>query len=262
MSLKYLSLAMLPSEIDSLETEAYLVIDVLRATTSIVALFESGLSNLLIVNNVNEARVRAKKERRILFGEVGGLPPQDFNYGNSPSEISTLKLDNQKAALVTTNGTRALCLASKKGVTAAGALSNISSAIQWAGQFTSLSIICSGESSGNRFALEDFAVAARYIHKMAREYSPLELNDGARLAIELGNYEGWIASSLTSDLTPSSRLITGTTHGQELAKLGFSADLQFCTTENTSSLVPYVVTADENSALLKVSENQNPSKSF
>ena len=82
MSLKYLSLAMLPSEIDSLETEAYLVIDVLRATTSIVALFESGLSNLLIVNNVNEARVRAKKERRILFGEVGGLPPQDFNYGN------------------------------------------------------------------------------------------------------------------------------------------------------------------------------------
>jgi phosphosulfolactate phosphohydrolase-like enzyme len=125
-----------------------------------------------------------------------------------------------------------------------------------------LSIICSGESNGNRFALEDFAVAARYIHKMAREYSPLELNDGARLAIELGNYEGWIASSLTSDLTPSSRLITGTTHGQELAKLGFSADLQFCTTENTSSLVPYVVTADENSALLKVSENETPPKSF
>lgn len=251
MSLKRLSLALLPSEIDILNTTAYVVIDVLRASTTIVTLFERGLSELLVVNNLSQAVEQSKQESRILFGEVGGLPPDDFDYGNSPSEISILNLKNKKATLFTTNGTKTLCLAAQKGITAVGALSNIDAVTHWAGSYESVSIICAGELSGRRFALEDFAVAARFIHKLTSMYSSLELDDAARLASELGNYERWLASSLTSDHTPSSRLINSATHGQELIKLGFTADLQFCATENTSQMVPYVVSSDKNWSILK-----------
>ena len=96
MSLKRLSLALLPSEIDILNTTVYVVIDVLRASTTIVTLFERGLSELLVVNNLSQAVEQSKQESRILFGEVGGLPPDDFDYGNSPSEISKLNLKNKK----------------------------------------------------------------------------------------------------------------------------------------------------------------------
>ncbi len=251
LSLKRLSLVLLPSEIDFLDTTAYVVIDVLRASTTIVTLFERGLSELLVVNNLPQAIEQSKQENRVLFGEVGGIPPEDFDYGNSPSEISKLDLKKKKATLFTTNGTKALCLAAQKGITAVGALSNIDAITHWVGSHESVSIICSGELSGHRFALEDFAVAARFIHKIINQYSSLELDDAARLASELSNYEGWLTSSLTSDRTPSSRLITSSTHGQELIKLGFTADLQFCATENTSQMVPHVVSFERNWSILK-----------
>ena len=98
LSLKRLSLALLPSEIDTLDTSAYVVIDVLRASTTIVTLFERGLSDLLVVNNLSQAVELSNEESRILFGEVGGTPPDGFDYGNSPSEISKLNLKNKKAS--------------------------------------------------------------------------------------------------------------------------------------------------------------------
>ena len=251
LSLKRLSLALLPSEIDTLDTTAYVVIDVLRASTTIVTLFERGLSDLLVVNNLSQAVELSNEESRILFGEVGGTPPDGFDYGNSPSEISKLNLKNKKATLFTTNGTKTLCLAAQKGITAVGALSNIDAIALWVGSYESVSIICSGELSGRRFALEDFAVAARFVHKIINMYASIELDDAARLASEIGNYEGWIASSLTNDHTPSSRLITSAKHGQELIELGFAADLQFCASENISEMVPCVVSSEKNWSLVK-----------
>ena len=133
VSLKRLSLALLPSEIDTLDTTAYVVIDVLRASTTMVTLFERGLSELLVVDNLLQAVEKSKQESRILFGEVGGIPPDGFDYGNSPSEISKLNLKDKKATLFTTNGTKTLCLAAQKGNTAVGALSNIDAVVLWAG---------------------------------------------------------------------------------------------------------------------------------
>ena len=98
-----------------MEADAFLVIDVLRATTTIATLFARGLADLLVFDSIEAARKRARAEGRILLGEVGGLPPKDFDYGNSPAEAATLELKGQGAALFTTNGTRALCASAGRG---------------------------------------------------------------------------------------------------------------------------------------------------
>ncbi|MXW26458.1 MAG: 2-phosphosulfolactate phosphatase, partial [Dehalococcoidia bacterium] len=56
----WLDVALLPSEAEALEADAFLVIDVLRATTTIATLFEGGLADLLVVDDIEAARERAR----------------------------------------------------------------------------------------------------------------------------------------------------------------------------------------------------------
>ena len=139
-----------------MEADAFVVIDVLRATTTIATMFEQGLDDLLVLDDLAAARARAAAEQRLLFGEVGGLPPEGFDYGNSPVEAGALQLRGQRAALFTTNGTRALCGVAGRGVVATAAFANLTAAGHWAAAFARVVLVCAGESSGTRFAPRRF----------------------------------------------------------------------------------------------------------
>tara|TARA_Y100000588_G_scaffold393864_1_gene511638 strand:+ start:1489 stop:2253 length:765 start_codon:yes stop_codon:yes gene_type:complete len=248
---KRLDLALLPSEAEGMGSDAFLVIDVLRATTTITMLFERGLSDLLVVDSVEAGRERAHSESRILLGEVGGLPPEGFDFGNSPAEIATLELRGKKAALFTTNGTRALLGAAGKGEVAAAALANASAAARWAARFEQVVLVCAGNSGGKRFALEDFAAATRLVQLIARESPGLELGDAAGIAAEITGYEDWIATGLPQRTDRSARLVAGAHHARHLKTLGLDADIAFAAREDTSSMVPRVVTYGADWALLE-----------
>lgn len=248
---KRLEVALLPSEAEAIEADAFLVIDVLRATTTIATLFEGGLADLLVVDDIEAARERARSEGRVLFGEVGGLPPEGFDYGNSPAEAATLEVRDKGAVLFTTNGTRAICGSAGGGAVATAAFSNAGAAARWGAGFDRVALVCAGNSGGKRFALEDFAAAARLVQLISRESPGLELGDAAGVAAGLTGYEDWIAPGLPQQTDRSARLIAGAHHAQGLKALGLGADIAFAAREDTSAQVPRVAEHGKGWALLR-----------
>src|ERR1700730_8781422 len=87
------------------------VIDVLRATTTIVHALAAGCLAVRPCAEVEEARALAgsmRAGRVLLGGERGGLPLPGFDLGNSPRDYTGKVCRGNTLVLTTTNGTRAL----------------------------------------------------------------------------------------------------------------------------------------------------------
>ena len=95
--------------------DAWIVVDVLRATTMMTTFFERGGKVILPVKSVEEAYDLKRKlgSDWLLMGERNSLPPPNFDCGNSPVELLDCFLGTYGGAIMTTtNGTKALLLAS------------------------------------------------------------------------------------------------------------------------------------------------------
>src|SRR3990172_9831002 len=91
---------------------AVAVVDVLRASTSLVAMHENGLLRAIVSENIHQARQLSRANFSLLCGEVKAVPPAGFDYGNSPAEFAALSFKGKSAVMMTTNGTRAIAAAS------------------------------------------------------------------------------------------------------------------------------------------------------
>ena len=144
---------------DELAGRRVAVIDVLRATTVILAALERGASRVLTVADLDEARLlRSKLPRALLAGERGGFAPEGFDYGNSPVEISAADLAGRIVVLTTTNGTLAVQRAQTASSIFAACLRNASAV---AGAFAAaggpIALLCAGTEGA--FTIEDFYCA-------------------------------------------------------------------------------------------------------
>ena len=89
-----------PALLIDLSGQVCIVVDVLRASSTIVTMLERGAQEVLLAPTIEEARsLHQELPRYLLCGEEGGLPPSGFDYGNSPSEFSALDLKGQRAIL-------------------------------------------------------------------------------------------------------------------------------------------------------------------
>ena len=84
------------------------VIDVVRATTTVVAALAAGCDGVTPVGDVNEARALASATGALLAGERGGLPLEGFDLGNSPGDFTRERCASRPLVLTTTNGTQAV----------------------------------------------------------------------------------------------------------------------------------------------------------
>ena len=89
--------------------DVWIVIDVLRATTMITRWFELGGGELYPVKSPDDARnfVAELRERGLsplLMGEVNGIPPEGFDLGNSPLELSQKILAEHSCGVMSTTG--------------------------------------------------------------------------------------------------------------------------------------------------------------
>ena len=105
-----------------LSGSAVVVIDVLRATTSITYMFESGAKAVFPVGEVGAARTQKEKmPHAVLCGERNGVAPDGFDMGNSPSAFKNTDLSGKEIILTTTNGTQAVsCALNSRVLVAAG----------------------------------------------------------------------------------------------------------------------------------------------
>lgn len=83
------------------------VIDVIRAFTTACFAFEAGAKEIILASGVDEAlALRDRMPGALMMGEVGGLPPEGFDYGNSPSQLIGMNLSGRRMIQRTGAGTQ------------------------------------------------------------------------------------------------------------------------------------------------------------
>jgi len=83
------------------------VIDVLRAFTTAAFALAGGAEKIILVSTVEEAfALRAQMPGSLIMGEVGGLPPAGFDFGNSPYQLSQADVNGRTLIQRTSAGTQ------------------------------------------------------------------------------------------------------------------------------------------------------------
>src|SRR3972149_12204275 len=105
--------ALTPGEFPALTLggRAALVVELLRATSMVIAALDAGCARVLPVGSPGEARARARAlapEPVLLAGERGGEKIEGFDLGNSPLDCSPERVGGRSILLTTTNGPAAL----------------------------------------------------------------------------------------------------------------------------------------------------------
>src|SRR5512132_766830 len=128
------------------------VVDVLRATSTIAQALASGYERVLCCGEIEEARaLRAELPDSLLGGERQAIRVEGFDVGASPREF--LEAHARTLILSTTNGTRAILETSRRcGRVLLGSLLNVSAVAEAAGS-DDVVVVCAGFQGG--FALDD-----------------------------------------------------------------------------------------------------------
>src|SRR4051812_42560200 len=109
---KRIDVYLLPAlvEPEALSGSTVVVIDVLRATTTIVHALAAQAVEVAPFRDVEDARRLANDlgNKAVLGGERGGVPIPGFDLGNSPAEYTSERVAGKTVIFTTTNGTRAL----------------------------------------------------------------------------------------------------------------------------------------------------------
>lgn len=115
------------------------IIDVLRATSTIAAALHNGAKSVIPVDSVSRCIELGKQIDGITAGERDGKVADGLQYGNSPFEYPPEFVGGKTLVLTTTNGTRLLHMALEKG---AGEIIT--------GSFPNLSAVCDHLLQGNK----------------------------------------------------------------------------------------------------------------
>jgi 2-phosphosulfolactate phosphatase len=230
-----LDVAFLPRLLSDPEASVCVVIDALRASSSIVALLAGGAQEIVVAESPAAARRIARQEpgRYVLAGEEDGLALRGFDYGNSPSEFAALDVTGRRFILSTTNGTRALQQMATSPLVLVGALVNASAVMrallaEAGARRLDAALVCAGLSRGRRLSLEDAVAAGALADRALEDNTSLELTDGALIAHRL--YLAYRGDALAA--------FRQSEHGRHLIALGFAHDLDFCARADRFDAVP------------------------
>ena len=222
--------------------DIYIVIDLIRATTSITAILECGAADVFVADTLGQAQQAIEKHPGgLLCGERAGLPLPGFAYGNSPAQFSQLDLAERELILTTTNGSRAFYACPEQSVRLAGCFYNglavVTRALEQAQQRKSnIAIVCAAES--DYFALDDATCAGYLASEIQRLLPTIEISDSVPAATAL--YSTY----------PPPKLANYCHSAQSIIKLGLQADVDFCMTVSKSNCVPMVVEKEQSTGLM------------
>jgi 2-phosphosulfolactate phosphatase len=194
-----------------------IVVDVLRASSTIAQALSAGYRRVLCCAEIDEARaLRASLPDSLLGGERDAIRIEGFDVGASPREF--LEARAETLILSTTNGTRAILMtAARSHETLLGSLLNLGAVARRAGQSgEDVAVVCAGFKG--RFALDDAYCAGRIVQLLDRERT-----DAAKAAEVIARafptaYEG----------------LTARTYGPP----GLEEDIAFCAREDRLDVVP------------------------
>ncbi len=174
---------MLFSEILTRDNFVVVLVDILRATTSICAAFEHGVKSIIPVATLEQAK-EMKEKGFLVASEQDGKKLEFADFGNSAFNFTRESVGGQTLVYCTTNGTRALDIAKKAEKIAMGAFINLSALTGWlVRENKNVVILCSGWK--NKFCLEDAIFAGALAEKLMECKGFVTYCDSTAAALDL-----------------------------------------------------------------------------
>jgi 2-phosphosulfolactate phosphatase len=197
-----------------------ILVDVLRASSTIITALANGASAVIPVPTIDEARHRARQlPHAFLAGERATHPPTGFDYGNSPRSFLTARIRGHPIILTTTNFTHTLGTPPATATVLVGAFLNIEHVATTARTLhrqrpRPITIISAGELGGP--SVEDDLASDHIAIRLQRPQDPPSYASAQDLARDL--------------------LVTK--HGSLLVRAGYEDDISFCSQPNRYALTP------------------------
>lgn len=218
---------------DELRGGVAVVIDALRATTTIVQALSNGAEAVIPVGDVEEAREIASKldGSALLGGERAGVKIHGFHLDNSPLAYSRAAVGGKVLVFTTTNGTRALLRASQANRILIGSFTNLNSVVETvSAEERPVHIVCAG--TDGHISAEDVLCAGAIVYgvvvTIGRELVP---NDETEIARQFFQARSEGATAIYDAIRASRG-------GRNLMELGYDADIRHAASCNLHSIVP------------------------
>jgi len=230
-----LDIVLLPEELKDKDISNCLVvvIDVLRASSTITTALYSGAERIIPVYMPEQARARANEysaKAVLLCGERNGEKLAGFNLGNSPLDYNNPGIKGKTILLTTTNGIRTIELVKKANKIIIGCFLNNQSVVEYCLSYPGkVLLVCAGDR-GN-VSLED-TVCAGMIRSSCRYH--LYKND---YHFDDSTVASIIYRDSGSDLIA---MMKKSVWGNHLIEMGLKDDLAFCAQKNIYNIIPII----------------------
>jgi 2-phosphosulfolactate phosphatase len=218
------------------------IVDALRATTTIVEALAAGATAVIPCLTIDDARqsaARLGKSKVLLGGERGGRPIDGFDLGNSPAEYTRERVAGKTVVLTTTNGTKALLHSAAGSQILIGAFVNLSAVCaelqrgSQAAAETPIDIVCAG--TDGHITREDVLFAGAVADRLTG--GEVQLNDEAEIAHDAWRSvaAGSSSAELQERLAAAMRASRG---GRNLIEIGMAGDIELAARVDRHAVVP------------------------
>ncbi len=218
----HLDLVYHPRELEGrdLSGTCCVVLDVLRATTTMANALANGAAEIRVFAELEEAReAHARFDGpKLLAGERGCLPPEGFDLGNSPGAFGRDRVEGRTIFMSTTNGTRAIHACRSARHTLVGALLNASATARMIRALNlDVIFVCAGVDGAP--GGEDVDGAATIAEMVLRLEPATSFSENLQREVA-------VASWLLPSIDRNTRLL-GAPGGANLRRVGLVADIDF-----------------------------------
>jgi len=202
------------------------IVDILRASTSICAAIEHGVKEIIPVAGIEKAR-EYKKRGFIVACEREGEVLNFADVGNSPSDFLDDSFRNTTIAYSTTNGTKAIELAADAEIIVVGSFSNLSALATWLiSQNKNVVILCAAWK--NLFNLEDSVFSGALSEKLLNHEKFYTVCDSVKASLDL-----WFSAK--KDLA---EYLNNSSHRNRLRHLVTDEDYLYTVTPDSTNVIP------------------------
>ncbi|CAN5293496.1 2-phosphosulfolactate phosphatase family protein [soil metagenome] len=205
------------------------IIDVLRATSTIATALANGAKNIIPVDSVAECIKLGKQPDVITAGERDGQIAEGLEYGNTPFQYTPEFIAGKVLVLTTTNGTKLLHMALADGAQEiiTGSFPNLNAVCRFI-TASKQNVILACAAWKDKVNIEDTLFAGAVINKVAEHFT---INcDSSQIAISLYNQARPDLFEFMKNHNAS--------HYHRLMNFGLEQDIRFCLTEDVADVLP------------------------
>src|SRR5450432_1352213 len=205
------------------------IIDVLRATSTIATALNNGAKHIVPVDSVAKCIELGRQINCITAGERDGKIAEGLSYGNSPFEYSREFINGKILVITTTNGTRLLHMALDKGAReiVTGSFANLNAVTEYLVQQKN-NVILACAAWKDRINIEDALFAGALIERI-RGHFRIEC-DASHIAVNLYNKAAGDLYGFMKENNAS--------HYNRLMAYGLEKDIRYCLEPNLANVLP------------------------